>query len=391
MSEQWKDIVAAIEEKCLNLHSKAKCLDKKRLPQNYLDTLNEYFVLYNDTSEYLHQIYTTVDLTTEHKRTITRTFTGIRDKVIKVFSRHSWNYYVPQHLGGKLDLDTLNDEDSEDDDMPETVADVIKAADSIVKSYDGSVTKLQGFLDSLELVKTVMSTHEATVVTFIKSRLSGPARDCINETVNSVDRMIAALRNSIKTPSSGELEAKLHSLSAYKKDRSVFCNEMQELANALKHAYITEGLNNQIAEQYAARETKKAIVANSIDKDLHTTFRDRKIETISEVMTAYGEVKQAHQQLNTIRRLQGRGGNRNNNFRGRNGRNGRGNHHNNNNQNRNNNGNFNNNRGNGHRGNHRGNNNNYRGGNNNNNNSNIRHMDQGNGQAAHQGAQNQHS
>lgn len=253
--------------------SKAKCLDKTRLPQNHQETLEEYFSLYNDLSSFLHQVYTTVNLTQAHKNTVSENFASIRDRTVKIFARHHWHYYVPQRIGSQLDATVVvegestededtEDEDTEDDDMPESVADVIRGADAIVKQYNGNTAGLQGFLDSLELAKTITTEHQATLVAFVKSRLTGPARDCISDATNTVDQIIAALRHAIRTPSSDELAAKLQSITSFKKERTIFCKEMEEVANALKHAYITEGLTNEIAERYAARETKKVGSSN---------------------------------------------------------------------------------------------------------------------------------
>lgn len=391
MSDQWRDINAAIEAKCLILHNKAKCLDKKRLPQNHLETLSEYFAAYNDLSVFLYDKRTTVDLTNEHKHVISKTFTGIRDRAIKIFARHGWKYYVPQTIGSLLDLESVTGPETDDEDMPDSPSEFLKHASAIVSPFDGSTAKLQGFLDSLDLIKAIMGSNEAIAVTLIKSRLSGPARDCVDDSVNTVNLLIAKLKDAIKAPSSEELEARLYSVTAFKKDRTVFTKEMEDIAHALKHAYISEGLNNETAEKYAAREAKKAIVTNSMDKDLHTTFRDRRLETISEVLTAYGEVKQSHQQMNAIRRIQGRGGNRGNGNRRNNNGNWNQNRHQNNGNNSNNYGNGN--RGNYHqnnRGNGRGGQNGNRGQNNHNNNNdnrgNVRTV-QGNGPQPQQGGQ----
>lgn len=386
----WQGKLDAWNETKTSFYARAKCLDKRLLPNNHQETLNALILEFNSLSRKAGRIFDNpIRPSTEQANLIKADFEKARDKVIKVFVRHNWKYKIPS-LGQQIDIQILEEEDDEEeeeeDDNDEMAAAAATLASSIIAKYNGEVEGFRAFMDSLTLAETLVGEHENVFVAVIKGKLTGTARDCVGNDVNTIAAIRAALTGAIKAPTTAVLEAKLASVTPMRKEREAFCKEIEEIAKSLKSAYISEGMPFVLAEQHAAREVKKSLTANTTDRELISSLRDRKLETVTEVLTAYGEVKQTHHQMNMIRRSnqpkyhnnRGRG-----HYRGR----GRGNHYNrgsnNNSQNGNNYQNYNNNGNNG--GNNRGNhhNNNNRG---NRGNGHARAM-QGNSQGASQGAQ----
>lgn len=373
----WETFNAEAQTYLSELKRLYKCLNKFELPANFIDTLQDYAATYNIFTQLLDVAFGQ-NLTREHRAIVEKYFFDVRDQLVRLKARHSkqiqygttWKFAIPGHIGDILDL-TVEDPDTEteDEEMAITKTQLIALASNIINTqYDGNPSGLRSFLDKLEQLKDVMEAEEQTAVNFVKGRLTDSARDCIADSDATIDQIIARLRQSIKIPSSGELEIKLQATSPVRKDRNAYVKEIEDIANLLKRAYISDGLSNVMAEQYSARELKKSITANSMDKDLHTSLRDRTLNTISEVTAAYCQVKQSHEQINMVRRVQGNNRGRGQpRWRGR----GRGHYNNNNNYRRNG---FDNNRGNF--------NNNHQNGNpNNNNNNGNRSNNRGRGNA----------
>ncbi|KAK9722048.1 hypothetical protein QE152_g19872 [Popillia japonica] len=116
--------------------------------------------------------------------------------------------------------------------------------------FDGSFDKLQSFLDSLALLQANSEGHADRALAFVKTRLTGKARDLINDDI-TIDDILKALKSNIKGESSKVISAKLLNLKQNFKDTSKFATEIESLATSLKRAYITEGVPNAVAQTYA--------------------------------------------------------------------------------------------------------------------------------------------
>lgn len=364
MPEQWNEIKSDLDGLEAEVKRLAKCLNKSTLPQNYQQTLQQFVNAFNNFSIYIEQKYSTVPLESNQKQIFSKVFTEVRDRCLRVFGRHKWTYHIPNYYGGSIDLEVENESEPDtDDEMAITKDQLITLASAIIGAqYDGNPSGLRAFLDKLNQIKDVMEAEELTAVNFVKGRLTDSARDCVSDEDVTIDQIIEKLKGSVKLPSTAELEAKLQATSPYRKERNSYLKEIEDIANLLKRAYISDGLNNTKAEQYASRELKKSLIANSMDKDLHTSLRDRTLEKISEVTAAYCEVKQTQERVNMVRRVQ--------DTRGRGYHRGRGNNYNNRNNNNNGNNDYNNRNNNNDNG-----NNNY----NNRNGGHARHMGNGSG------------
>ncbi|KAK9712761.1 hypothetical protein QE152_g24754 [Popillia japonica] len=120
---------------------------------------------------------------------------------------------------------------------------------ALLQEFDGSFDKLQSFLDSLALLQANSEGHADRALAFVKTRLTGKARELINDDM-TIDDILKALKSNIKGESSKVVSAKLLNLKQNFKGTSKFATEIESLATSLKRAYITEGVPNVVAQMH---------------------------------------------------------------------------------------------------------------------------------------------
>lgn len=135
-------------------------------------------------------------------------------------------------------------------------------ANSLKVPYDGDSDKLQTFIDSIELIKTYQTGHEALALSFIKTRLTGRARSYITNE-DSIENVVIKLKSVIKPESIDLAKAKLIGLEKRNKSTEVYVKELELLAGKLKDAYLTDGVPENVAEKYSIAEAKQAMIKNA--------------------------------------------------------------------------------------------------------------------------------
>lgn len=197
-------------------------------------------------------------------------FYSIRDKVVRAFQALEIQYKVPISCVEKIDP-LISEEDIFDDDedrrevgiMAMSAADFFNLASKLVPAqFDGNPDNLKSFLDALELLKLNSDNHASNAVAFVKTRLTGKARDFIvNE--NTIEAIIATLKNKIKGESSRLVSARLSHLRQGNKGTDNFANEIESLADRLQKAYISEGVPQDVAQKYTVEATVRALGQNA--------------------------------------------------------------------------------------------------------------------------------
>lgn len=162
-----------------------------------------------------------------------------------------------------------------------------KLADNILpKDYDGSPDKLRTFIDALELLSTITPANlVAQGVRFVKTRLSGKARDVVTNETTLV--AIAQILNAqIKPEPVGQLIDQLMGLDE-EGSRAEYVNKVEEVGLKLRRSFIADGANAATADGYAAKHTVQALINNSPTAEVRTVLKASSFSTPQEAIAKY--------------------------------------------------------------------------------------------------------
>lgn len=274
------------------------------------------------------------------------------------------------------------------------LADFLKTASAILKnSFSGDPMEMESFIAAMELADTMATAaQKPTLIKLIKTKLNGKALEIFPEAPADIGAIGDAFRAKIKHDNSKIISGRMMALRVDKQSMQTFAKTAEELSDALRRAYISEGMSREKAIEMSTDKTIEMCRINAKTELVRSVLASAKFDEPKDVVAKYiveATTETKERQIFAFNASRGH-----NNYRGRGNNNlrGRGNNnfnnynngqrrYNNYNNNYNNNGYNNNNRGN-----YRGNNRGYfrgRGRNNNNNNNDryVRVMVQENGQA----------
>lgn len=162
-----------------------------------------------------------------------------------------------------------------------------KIADNILpKEYDGSPDKLQTFIDALELLNGATPANMLTHgVNFVKTRLSGKARDVVTNQATLV-AIAQALRTTIKPEPVGQLIDQLMGLKV-EGSRAEYVRKVEEVGSKLRRSFITDGASVATADSYAAKHTVQALINNSPTAEARTVLKATSFSTPQEATAKY--------------------------------------------------------------------------------------------------------
>lgn len=273
--------------------TESKRVLKTKVPKNaeILENITENLIaLYNqfiDTAKIAAHV-----LNDSEKQKARKLFNRVRDRTVRSFQVLKIKYKVPISSTEKIQKDVIDsdfeEEEEEENDcwetnkvqnsfeqtetstMATTSLEFFNMAGKIITTeYEGSPDKLISFIDSLNLLKANCTGHEANAVAFVKTKLTGKARDLINNDDN-LEEIIFKLKAGIKGESSQSVSAKIVALKQQNKDKVRYASEIEELANKLKRAYVSEGVPAEVAETYTTNITVKAICTNATSEKCRT-------------------------------------------------------------------------------------------------------------------------
>lgn len=145
----------------------------------------------------------------------------------------------------------------------------IKTGTSLIEIFDGTSDKLESFLDSVSLFLDLTDNANETpaakaaaklvVTRFVRTRLSGVARQAVPENV-TIEELIAALKEHCATKiTSDNILAKLKSLKQTT-STNAFCEEVEKLTNQLKSIYISKKIPVDVATQMSTKSGIDALI-----------------------------------------------------------------------------------------------------------------------------------
>lgn len=154
----------------------------------------------------------------------------------------------------------------------------IKLGTALVNTYDGSPAQLNAFLDAVALfVDTVDAAYEnatpaeknaarATVVRFIRTRLTGAARQFIGE-LNDLQEILDELK--LRCASKATSDSIVAKLKATKQITTTdnFCDVVEKLTNELKSAYLNEKIPTDTADKMATKRGVEALIGGIKNPD----------------------------------------------------------------------------------------------------------------------------
>lgn len=133
---------------------------------------------------------------------------------------------------------------------------VSMCANIIRDNYNGNPLALESFLDKVNLIQELTDENmTSTLISFLKSKLEGKARDSLPERVNSVDEIKNALKEKIKPDSSKVIGGKIAALQIKNNNYAEFTKQAEELADALERSLVIEGMTKAKAHEMAIEQT----------------------------------------------------------------------------------------------------------------------------------------
>lgn len=151
--------------------------------------------------------------------------------------------------------------------MPDQPFD-IKTATALVQPYDGSAEGLDAFLDATSLLAEITpATQVATMLKFLKTRLTGKARLGLPENINT----IAELEQNIRQRCASKITPDniIAKMKAIKQRGSVedFCEEVDSLTAKLKAVYLEKKMPNELANSMATKKGVETLINGTNSQD----------------------------------------------------------------------------------------------------------------------------
>lgn len=155
------------------------------------------------------------------------------------------------------------------------------------------------------------------LISFIKSKLDGKAREVLPETISSIEQITDTLKTRIKPDNSKVVAGRIAALHIKNNNYTEFAKNVEDLADALQRSLIIEGITKTKAEEMAIEQTVK-ICRNNAKSEMvkailaSTVFKEPK-DVVAKLIVEEAETETERQVL-TMRYNRSNRGNGRNNF-----------------------------------------------------------------------------
>lgn len=210
-------------------------------------------------------------------------------KVPSVIGNLITNTTVDQNLDWSDPEDTDGDEssiaDAEQQVDWEDMAFDIKTAVALVEPFDGSPSKLSLFEDSVNLLQQLSPAGtEATLLTFVKTRLRAKARD-IAHSKASIDEIMATLKQHCSDSVTSEtIRARLQNCRQ-RTNAAGFADEVARLTEQLTNLYIKEGVAPDAAHSLSNQFGVDALTSGAKNAQTRLLLKAGMYKTVTEATT----------------------------------------------------------------------------------------------------------
>lgn len=348
---EWADLYEEFKNIKLDFDKSFKCVNKTKLPsaQTQLKHITELINKHNEIAVILEEIFNV--LSEQHKVSVTEFFKSIKDRLEILFERLDLDIIIPRDLVTSIEVNISENSFVSDgtdtsaetvrelknpNTMADTIANFLASAAKLLPDFDGTYVNLQRFIDAINLVNLIKSTHEEVAVSLIKSKLTGTARNLIT-TENTIVEIVARLKSSVKSEDTQVVTAKLVNAKQNNRPTNEYIQEIETLAKQLEMAYISDGLSSEIAKKYSTQTAVKSLTKNAKSDKAKLLLQAGTFNQLSDVVAKFVELSNGSEdvfRVNMVRYKPNYRDNRNQNSnsnRGRNNYRGRGGRYNNNN------------------------------------------------------------
>ncbi|XP_037930617.1 uncharacterized protein LOC119665468 [Teleopsis dalmanni] len=282
--DKWTVIEQQLKQERDNFSRSFKCVYRNTTVK--IKTVKKHLIILVDSLEKVRtivRVYNT-KLTKDHDNFARSVYWELRDKLLKVYSKYNIEEDIPHCLDNPIRIDINKlfvaelselkelvvlppiSENITDTVMSQTMIEFLNTAAKLIPEFDGKAENLRTFIDALRLVQSLMSSHEATAVNLIKTKLKGTARNLITNEL-TVEAIIQKLQSSVKGESTEVINAKMMNVRQNSKSANAYTKEIEELTKSLENAYISDGCTPELASKYATQTAVKAMTKNcTIDK-----------------------------------------------------------------------------------------------------------------------------
>lgn len=133
---------------------------------------------------------------------------------------------------------------------------IAMCANIIRDNYDGNPLVLDSFIDKVNLIQDLTDVNlNGTLVSFIRSKLEGKAREALPEDVSTVEEIKVALKRKIKLENSKVVAGKIAALQIRNENYTEFAKQTEDLADALERSLVIEGVTRAKAHEMAIEQT----------------------------------------------------------------------------------------------------------------------------------------
>lgn len=206
----------------------------------------------------------------------------------------------------------------------------IKQATAIVQPYDGTVAGFESFIDSVNFLKDLIQpNHMAMAVRFIKTRLSGKARNGFPDNIATIDALIDHIKAKCKdTTTPDTIIAKLNA-TKQRGQLTSFCEEIENLCNKLENCCIMQEVPENVAKTMSTKAGVTALISGISASDTKLILKAGNFTCIKDALqkaqectndASTSQIFNVLSRLNFVRQnptsnFRGNGFNRNRNFR----------------------------------------------------------------------------
>lgn len=156
----------------------------------------------------------------------------------------------------------------------------------IRKPYDGDPMGLQTFITGVEIAKEFATTGvlRAKLVTYVKGRLEGRARELIPDGEITIDELIEKLKHAIKPDNSKIIEARIASSHYSHLDQEEFATRAEKLTDALRRTLIIEGISPEKANEMTIDRMVQVCSRGTDSNVVKAILKASKFQTAKEVV-----------------------------------------------------------------------------------------------------------
>lgn len=182
----------------------------------------------------------------------------------------------------------------------------LKLGTALVQTYDGSAEHLTTFLDAVTLFNSSVeetfadatavqkNAAETTVVRFVRTRLTGKARQVVTD-----NQTLAEILDAVKTHCASRVTAEnlIAKMSTIKQndDVSNFCDQIEKITTQLKSVYMTDKIPEITAHKMATKCGVDALVNGTKSNEVKIILRAGTFSHVNDAIQKLQENQNSNQ------------------------------------------------------------------------------------------------